>query len=104
MKKLMMLGAVFALFGSPVAMADHHGGDHKGKMLEKFDADGNGAISKEEFLKSSEERFSKMDADGDGEISKEEAQAMKKKMRSKMKERLEKRGETLPVPPVEAVE
>ncbi|MCB1532975.1 MAG: EF-hand domain-containing protein [Alphaproteobacteria bacterium] len=94
MKKLMMMTAAFAVLGAPVALADHHeGGDHKGKMMEKFDADGNGAISKEEFMKSSEDRFNKMDTDGNGEISKEEAQAMKDKMREKMKERMETRKE-----------
>lgn len=87
MKKLMLFTAAFAVLGAPVAFADHHGG----KGLEQFDADGNGAISKEEFLKSSEDRFQKMDTDGNGEITKEEGKAMKDKMRSKMKERMKNR-------------
>lgn len=94
MKNLMIFAAVFAVIGAPVAMADDHGGaEGKGKMLEKFDADGSGTISKEEFLKSSEDRFSKMDTNGDGEITKEEAKAMKEKMREKMKERMQNRKE-----------
>lgn len=87
MKKMIIMAAAFAILGAPSAFADHHGG-HK---LDKFDADGNGAISKEEFMKSAEERFSKMDTDGSGEISKEEGRAMKEKMRAKMQEYMEKR-------------
>jgi hypothetical protein len=87
MRKLMIMAAAFAVLGAPVAFADHHGD----KGMEKFDADGNGAISKEEFMKSSEDRFSKMDTDGNGEISKDEGKAMKDKMREKMKERMDKR-------------
>lgn len=91
MRKLMIMAAAFAVLGAPAAFADHHG--DKGKMLEKFDADGNGTISKSEFLKSAEDRFSKMDVNGDGEITKEEGKAMKEKMREKMKERMENRKE-----------
>ena len=80
MKKLLTLSAVaLAVSISPV-MADSHG-DKQGKMFEKHDTNGDGVISKSEFLAHAEERFAKMDQDGNGEISKDEAKAGKKKMR-----------------------
>lgn len=95
MKKLMTLGAVALAFSATPALADHHeggegpGGD-KGKMFEMHDTNGDGVISKDEFLAKVEERFGKMDADGNGEITKEEAQAAHEAMREKWKERREK--------------
>ncbi len=98
MKKLLALGACAFAFSVTPALADHHeGGDHKGKMFEKHDTNGDGVISKDEFLthaaEKAEERFAKMDADGNGEVSKEEAAAAKEKWREKMKEYKEKRKE-----------
>ncbi len=94
MRKLLALGVCALAFSATPALADHHeGGDRKGKMFEKHDTDGNGVISKDEFLKGAEERFSKMDADGNGEVTKEEAKAAHEKMREKMKEYKEKRAE-----------
>ena len=46
-----------------------------GKYLQKVDKDGDGAISKEEFLAHGEERFNKMDADKDGKVTREEMKA-----------------------------
>ena len=66
---------------------------HKGaKMFEKHDTNGDGVISKAEFLTHAEERFSKMDVDGDGNVTKDEAKAAKEKMREKWKEMKDKRG------------
>lgn len=73
-----------ALYAVP-AVAKHHGGKHKDKMFENLDANGDGAISKAEFLTNAEERFSKMDADGDGSITKEEGKAFHDAMKEKWK-------------------
>lgn len=93
MKNLLMLTVAFTVLGGSAAMAGHHGDGHKGKMFEKHDLNGDGVISKSEFLEAHEKRFDEMDADGNGEISKDEAKAGKEKMREKMKERQEKRKE-----------
>lgn len=60
----------------------HHGdkkkGDH-GSMMEKYDSDKSGSVSKEEFTAHAEKKFMKMDTDGNGEISKEEYKAKHEK-------------------------
>lgn len=95
MKKILALTAVALAFAVSPAMADNHG--DKAKMFEKHDTNGDGVISKSEFLSHAEERFSNMDTDGNGEISKDEVQAkraeMKEKRKDRMKEMREKRQE-----------
>lgn len=92
MKKLLILSAAVMAFGATPALADHHGeGGKGGKKFEKHDTDGDGAISKDEFLNHAAERFSNMDADGDGVVSKEEAKAGHEKKRAEMKARKEER-------------
>ncbi len=49
--------------------AGHHGG---GKKMEMMDTDGDGAVSKEEFMSHKEQRFMKKDENGDGVLSEEE--------------------------------
>jgi len=95
MKKILFLSAAILALGITPALADNHGGKKggKGKMFEKHDVDGDGTISKEEFLSHAEERFSNIDADGDGVVSKEEAKAGHEKKRSEMKERMKDRKE-----------
>lgn len=72
-------------YNAPV-FADNHGG--KGAMFEKKDINGDGVISKAEFLKHAEEKFAKMDADGDGVLSKEEAKKKRKEMKDKLKDKM----------------
>lgn len=91
MKKLLVFSALALAFAASPALADHHEGHKKGGMFEKADVNGDGVVSKEEFMKSQEERFSKMDANGDGSFTKDEAEAMKKKWAEKRKERKEQR-------------
>ena len=96
MKKLFMTAALISAFAltSNAVLAEHHeGGEHKGKRMERVDTDGDGSISKEEFVARHEEMFSKMDTNGDGTLSKEERKAGKEKMREKRKEMHEKRKE-----------
>ncbi len=103
MKKLLMLGVMALVFGAGVANAED-GGDVANKrkamaekMAEKLfkhhDIDGNGVISKDEFIKSAEDRFDKIDADNNGEITKEEAKSYRSKEREKWREMMEKRKE-----------
>ena len=63
-RSLVAICSVLLLTALP-AHADE-GRPHKGKMFEKHDTNGDGVISKSEFLAHAEERFSKMDADGNG--------------------------------------
>lgn len=93
MKKLLILGtAILAFQAAPVLAESLDGGKgHKGKMFASKDANGDGVISKSEFLANAEEKFAKIDANGDGSISKEEARDAKKMKREKMKEKRKER-------------
>ena len=70
---------------------DGPGPDGMRKHGPKLDLDGDGVVSKAEFLKHAEERFSKIDKDGSGDISKEEGRAAHKHMKDKRKKFMEKR-------------
>ncbi|MDH5723355.1 MAG: EF-hand domain-containing protein [Alphaproteobacteria bacterium] len=99
MKKL-LLGtvAVFAMASVP-AFADHHGdgagmkGKMHEKMFEKHDANGDGKVTKEEFIAKAEERFNSMDTDGNGEVTMEESKAYYKAKHEAMKDKMEKMQE-----------
>ncbi len=96
MKKLLILSAAVMAFGATPVLAEdggEHRGAHKGKMFQKHDTNGDGTVSKEEFLSHAEERFSSVDADGSGDISEEEAKAAHEAKREKMKERMKERKE-----------
>jgi Ca2+-binding EF-hand superfamily protein len=59
-------------------LAQVEGGHHKGGWIAKFDADGDGAISREEARgRRFEAKFAELDADGDGKLTREELKAMK---------------------------
>ena len=100
MKKLLAFTAVALAMSMTPALADNHsdkGG--KGKMFEKHDTNGDGVISKDEFMSHIEERFNALDTDGNGEISEEEVKAKRAAMKDKMKERKEKREDRLEARP-----
>ncbi len=69
------------------SFAGHHegGGEgkhhHHGKHFDKRDSDGDGSVSKAEWMAAAEARFDRMDADGDGVITREEYQAAHKAKR-----------------------
>lgn len=51
----------------------------------EIDTDGDGKISREEFMAAESGRLAQMDADGDGNITKEEAEAAKESFKKKRK-------------------
>jgi len=73
---------ILAVAGTSSLHAGHHGGG-KNKM-EMMDTDGDGAVSKEEFMSHKEQRFMKKDANGDGVLTEDE---MKKHCKIKDKEK-----------------
>lgn len=83
-KQLLFTTLALTLIAAP-AMAQG------GKMFEKHDTDGDGAISKAEFMAVAEARFATMDGDGNGAISQDEAAAARAKMKEKMKKYREMR-------------
>lgn len=86
------LGTLAALaLASGAAWAAHHEDDEAkgksphagfhGKYFEKRDTDGDGAISRAEWMAASEERFKKADADGNGSVTRDEMKAAHQRMR-----------------------
>ncbi len=70
----------------------HHHKKHGKHMFEKRDANGDGNVSKEEWMAASEERFAGIDSDGSGAISQEEWTAAHERMRERWKQKREKQG------------
>ena len=89
MKKFLTLALVTAILAPP-AFADGHGGKNK---FERKDTNGDGVISKAEFMDYHAKKFGKIDADDNGEITKEEVKAYKAKKAKKKKDRKEKKGD-----------
>ncbi|MEM7401748.1 MAG: hypothetical protein AAF304_07350 [Pseudomonadota bacterium] len=75
---------ILAIVGMTTLHAGHHGGKNKMKMM---DTDGDGAVSKEEFMSHKEQRFMKKDENGDGVLTEDE---MKKNCKHKNKGKSEK--------------
>ena len=57
-------------------VADSHGGKHH--KMKKMDTDGDGSVSKDEFMAYMEKKFAKKDKNGDGVLSADEMKRMKK--------------------------
>ena len=72
--------AVLALAATGAALADHHGKGHRHderaeRMIERMDADADGAVTRDEAKAFAAERFAKMDIDGDGTVTRPERRA-----------------------------
>ena len=76
---------IVSTLGISHVYAGHHGGG-KDKM-KIMDTDGDGAVSKEEFMSHKEQRFMKKDTNGDGVLTEDE---MKKHCKYKDKQKSEK--------------
>lgn len=96
MKKFLTLSIAALAVSTAPALAEHHekdGGQHHEKMFMKMDTDGDGIVSKSEFVNHAESRFEDMDGDADGKISADEAKAAKERMRERMGKMRENRKE-----------
>lgn len=90
MKKILMLSLAGLVLSGPAFAADvegKEGGPRQNKWFEKTDTDGNGSISKAEFMSKHEARFVEADTNKDGAISKAEADAEREKWAEAMKEK-----------------
>ncbi len=86
-----MLLALAFVFTIPNAQAGQGGGHKGGKMFDRHDTNGDGVVTKAEFLESAEAMFTKLDLDGNGEVTKEEAMKARAKMKGKFQEHQQKR-------------
>lgn len=80
----------------PAGGPDGHPGMDR---MQSADTDGDGALSKAEFMAVQEKRFAEMDANSDGKVTKDEMKAHHESMKEKMKEfwakkKEEKKAET----------
>ncbi len=76
--------STYALAGNAASPSSERAEKFRQRMeqrIQQMDTDGDGAISKAEFLAHAEEKFDRMDANGDGKITPEERQAMREKWR-----------------------
>jgi Ca2+-binding EF-hand superfamily protein len=81
MKKLLTIVAVSFISAAAPAFANtNHDGmkDWVDRLFKEADTDGNGTISKDEFMAYSEKKFDAMDTNNDGELTKAEVLAFKK--------------------------
>jgi len=97
MKKFLMTFSALALMAAPAAFAQDEnappppgagkgapegrgpgGPGGPGERWQKIDKDGDGFISRVEFLAPAEEKFTEIDKDADGKISKEEMEQLRK--------------------------
>jgi Ca2+-binding EF-hand superfamily protein len=69
------LGLIAILAAVPAA-ADHGRPGHGRGFLERHDADGDGAVTREEMLAAAGEMFDRLDTDGDGVLTAEEMPRM----------------------------
>ena len=60
------------------------GGGMMGGMLQRMDKDGDGAVTKDEFIAGNQENFDRMDENKDGKVTKDEMEAVARKMREMM--------------------
>ena len=71
----------------PKKMFDKKG--HHERMIQKFDENKDGQITKDEFIAESEKRFAEIDTDGDGVLTSEELQKHHEARREEMKKKFE---------------
>jgi len=65
------------------AQADGQGGEQNaGSMLARFDANGDGALQKDELPEPMQDLFDRIDANGDGQVDAEEVETMRTRLRS----------------------
>ena len=78
MKRTALMVAALAAFsagGGVTAWADSGSGDHRAKMLERYDTNQDGAIDRDEFTAGRDDWFAKLDSDADGVVTQAEFEA-----------------------------
>ena len=89
MRPILLTFTCCTLLISPIAFAGEHcGGDSEkgGGMTKWMDTDGDGKVTKSEFLTANEKKFAKMDTNKDGAIDSAEREAAFKKWQERKTE------------------
>lgn len=85
----------------PVAPASSSGAAPADRPLDMFqdaDTDGDGVLSKQEFLGRAEAHFKEMDMDADGLVTPDEMRALTQKKQTEMRLMMNKQGADTPAP------
>lgn len=96
MKTLLLSTSMLYVLTTPVWAASHEEEAGRGMMWKQMDSDGDNRISKDEFIKSTEQRFDKMDANHDGYIDQSEREKVMDKMHETMEKMKEYRDKMMP--------
>lgn len=93
-RKLLLSALLLGAFAAPALAEEGQtpppggpGGPGGHEKMMNADTDGDGFLSKTEFMAVHEKRFAEMDKDSDGKISKDEMKAHRETMREKFKEK-----------------
>lgn len=82
MRLLTVIFASVFLLAAPASAGHHKSGEESGKgkqgRFAKTDTNGDGVISRAEFMAVAAKRFDKMDANSDGSLSKDEMKRQRK--------------------------
>jgi len=65
-----------------LAKGPGYGGGRGAKMFDRYDTDGDGKVTQDEFQAGHNERFERMDLDGDGAVTQDEARQAMQQMRA----------------------
>jgi Ca2+-binding EF-hand superfamily protein len=86
MRQILLVAMAISLLGIiSISAHDGKGKGHMGKEhFKKIDTDGDGKISKDEWQKFHESKFTEMDKDTDGSLSEEEIQSFHKEKRKEL--------------------
>ncbi|NBX65504.1 MAG: hypothetical protein EBQ96_00700 [Proteobacteria bacterium] len=97
MRKLFLAALAVVLMSGPAMAEDGQKEGPEGHKMMKNDADtdGDGFLSKAEFLAIQEKRFAEMDGDSDGKVSKDEMKDHFKKMKDKYQEKRKEMAEKM---------
>ena len=87
MKKFTIVCAAFLLAASGSAFADHHIKGEQQHSMKELDTNGDGMISKEEFMKHHEMMYEKMKKNSKGMVDIKELEAMHKGMQQEAKKK-----------------
>lgn len=86
LRQALVAAGLTVLASSPALAGKEHGHtkDMKKGYWEYLDADGDGQVTREEFIQHAERHFSKMDRNSDSVVTSEEFEEMRKKHKEKM--------------------
>jgi len=95
-----LIATAMLVLAAPMVLAQPSQSSPGAAFLRTLDADGNGSVSREEFVKPQiqqiERQFAYMDKNHDGKVDAEEAESFAKEMQQRIQQIQQKHGESSP--------